>query len=116
MSFASNFVIVAVLVVGLLRRRAVRALATQGILRDVVAMPRRLERVAQFGIVLGCVLSVLRWTGAADLLHMPGIGRIVASNPAMVVAFAFIGTANLLDLLRVRAIGESDAREQGNRA
>jgi len=94
----------AVVVVGLLRRRAVRALTTQGILRDVIAMPRPLERVAQFGIAMGCVFSFLRWVGTVDLLHLPEIGRTVPADSAMVIAFALVGIANLLDLLRLRQL------------
>jgi hypothetical protein len=104
MSFASSFVLFAVVVVGLLRRRAVRALTTRGILRDVIAMPRSLERVTQFGIAMGCAFSVLRWVGTVDVLHLPGVGRTVPPDLAMTSAFAFVGIANLLDLLRLRQI------------
>jgi hypothetical protein len=104
MSFVSNFVLLAAVVVGLWRRRVVRALTSQGILRDVIAMPHSLERVAQFGIAMGCMFSVLRWVGTVEVLHLPGVGRTVPPDLAMTSAFAFVGIANLLDLLRLRQI------------
>jgi len=114
MSFASNFIIIAVIVVGLWRRRVVRALTSQGILRDVIAMPRSLERVAQFGIATGCMFSVLRWVGTVEVLHLPGVGRTVPPDLAMTSAFAFVGIANLLDLLRLRQLATSRSLTAGS--
>jgi hypothetical protein len=104
MGAAALLVLLAVIVVNVLRSKAVHSAKAEGVPPELVPMPRRLENCIWIGFGAAAIARLLGHFGSDDALRSLGLARASVSDVSLVIAFGFMGTANLLDLLRLRQL------------
>jgi uncharacterized membrane protein len=104
MAVAKLLVLIGSMIVALFRRRMVQDARASFVPREMHAMPRRYQASILLGFVLAWALpAIARLLSDSPSLD-PGAHSTGVSDLGFIVAFSFMGTANLLDALRIRQL------------